>query len=125
MSQKPDRKKRTPAGIKTSMPDSALVIRLAVASVIFAVALIINMPDFLGIILLVLSAAVAGYDVVSKIPSCVEAGDYFATPVVVSLIAALSFFVGFSVEGASLLILYQIGLLLIAYAEERTRKSAV
>ena len=56
MSQKPDRKKRTPAGIKTSMPDSALVIRLAVASVIFAVALIINMPDFLGIILLVLSA---------------------------------------------------------------------
>lgn len=125
MSQKPDRKKRTPAGIKTSMPDSALVIRLAVASVIFAVALIINMPDFLGIILLVLSAAVAGYDVVAKIPSCVEAGDYFATPVIVSLIAALSFFVGFSVEGASLLILYQIGLLLIAYAEERTRKSAV
>ena len=56
MSQKPDRKKRTPAGIKTGMPDSALVIRLAVASVIFAVALIINMPDFLGIILLVLSA---------------------------------------------------------------------
>ena len=125
MSQKPDRKKRTPAGIKTSMPDSALVIRLAVASVIFAVALIINMPDFLGIILLVLSAAVAGYDVIAKIPSCVEAGDYFATPVVVSLIAALAFFVGFSVEGASLLILYQIGLLLIAYAEERTRKSAV
>ena len=60
MSQKSDRKKRTPAVIKTSMPDSTLVIRLAVASVIFAVALSRKMPDGRGIMLLVLSAAGAG-----------------------------------------------------------------
>lgn len=125
MSQKPDRKKRTPPSFKVGMLDSSMVIRLAIASAIFAIALIINMPDFLRIILLVLSAAVAGYDIITKVPNCIEAGDYFATPVVVVLIAALAYFVGFAVEGAALLILYQIGLLLIAYAEDRTRKTAL
>ena len=40
--------------------NTIIVIRLVVASVIFAVSLIVNMPEFLSIILLVLSAAAAG-----------------------------------------------------------------
>lgn len=123
--KKPERKKRSPVNAKIGLMDSTMVIRLAVASVIFAVAIIINMPEFLSIILLVLSAAAAGYDVVAKTMSCVEEGDFFATPVVVVVIAALAYFVGFAVEGAALLILYQIGLLLISYAEERTKKTAL
>ena len=39
---------------------NTLVIRLVLATVIFAVSLIISMPDFVGIILLVLAAAAAG-----------------------------------------------------------------
>lgn len=125
MGQIPARKKHSAVNSTIGILDSNMVIRLVIASVVFAVAIIITMPTFLGIILLVLSAAAAGYDVIAKVPACIEAGDYFATPVVVVMIAALSFFVGFSVEGAALILLYQIGMLLISYAEERTKRSAL
>lgn len=127
MSQTSDRRKHKTLASKqdSGMPDSRMVIRLAAASVIFALSLIIAMPEFLRIILLVLSAVAAGYDIVIKAAASIEEGDYFATPVVVVVIAALSYFVGFPVEGAASLILYQIGLLLISYAEDRTRKSAM
>jgi len=127
MSRTPDRKKHKPVSSKQSsgVLDSSMVIRLVLASLVFAVTLIVNMPEFLRIILLVISAVTAGYDIVIKAAERIEEGDYFSAPVVVIIISALSYFVGFSVEGAALLILYQIGLLLIAYAEDRTRKSAM
>jgi len=105
--------------------DSIMVIRLAVAAVIFAVSLIIDMPKFLSLILLVLSAVVAGYDIVLSAINAVEEGDYFATPLVIVFVSVIAYVIGFGVEGAALLILYQIGLLLIAYADERTKKTAM
>lgn len=127
MSRKPDRRTHRSVSSKqtSALLDYSLAIRLALASVIFALSLIIEMPEFLRIILLILSAGIAGYDIAVSAAACFESGDYFATPVVVVVIAVLSFFVGFHDEGAALLILYQIGLLLIAYAEDRTRKSAL
>lgn len=87
--------------------------------------LIVKMPAFASILLLVLSAAVAGYDICLQAVNSVENGDYFATPLVVVFIAAISYVIGFASEGAALILLYQIGLRLIAYAAERTRKSAI
>lgn len=104
--------------------NSIIVIRLIVASLIFAVSLIINMPSFLRILLLVLSVAVSGYDVVLAAIDCVESRDYFATPIVIVFVAVISFFIGFGLEGAALMMFYQIGLILISYADERTVKSA-
>ena len=104
--------------------NSIIVIRLIVASLIFAVSLIINMPSFLRILLLALSVAVSGYDVVLSAVDCVEPRDYFATPIVIVFVAVISFFIGFGLEGAALMMFYQIGLILISYADERTVKSA-
>ena len=129
MSQKPEKNKHETMKKKpeNSAPNNntMIVIRLVVASVIFAVSLIVKMPEFLSIILLVLAAAAAGYDIVLQAMNSIEEGEYFSVPVVVVFIALLSYFIGFAIEGAALILLYQIGLMLINYAEEHTKKSAL
>lgn len=127
MSKKPDHAKHSAGGPgrEALAPDTLLFIRLVAATVIFAVSLIVKMPAFASILLLILSAAVAGYDICLQAVNSVENGDYFATPLVVVFIAAISYVIGFAPEGAALILLYQIGLRLIAYAAERTRKSAI
>ena len=129
MSQKPEKNRHEAAKkkpeLRTPNNNTIIVIRLVVASVIFAVSLILDMPEFLSIILLVLSAVAAGYDIVLKAMNSIEEGDYFSVPVVVVFIALLSYFIGFAIEGAALVLLYQIGLMLINYAQEHTKKSAL
>ena len=129
MSQKPEKNRHEAAKkrpeLSTPNNNTIIVIRLVVASVIFAVSLILDMPEFLSIILLVLSALAAGYDIVLKAMNSIEEGDYFSVPVVVVFIALLSYFIGFAIEGAALVLLYQIGLMLINYAQEHTKKSAL
>ena len=104
---------------------SFLIIRLVIASVIFAVALIVDLPSFFTILLLVLAAALAGYDIILKAVDAVENGKFVDTPVLVVLIAVLAFFIGFAIEGAALILLYQIGSLLLNYAQEHTKKAAL
>jgi len=105
--------------------ENSLVIRLIAASLIFAISLIFPLPDFASIILMVISAVAAGYDVILKAAHEVENGNYLATPVVVSLIAVIAFFINFKVEGTALVLLYQIGILLLDYAIEHTKKAAL
>lgn len=112
-------KSQNPGGL-----NSVIVIRLIVASLIFAVSLIVKMPSLVRILLLVLSVVVSGYDVALDAVNSVESGDYFATPIVIVFVAVISFFIGFGLEGAALMMFYQIGQILIAYAKERTVKSA-
>ena len=104
--------------------NSIIVIRLIVASLIFAVSLIVKMPSLVRILLLALSVVVSGYDVALDAVNSVESGDYFATPIVIVFVAVISFFIGFGLEGAALMMFYQIGQILIAYAQERTVKWA-
>lgn len=127
MSQKADLAKRL---LKTTdreegQLDSILIIRLVIACVIFAVAVIVKMPVVVRTILLILSAIVAGYDIVLDAVNAVEGKDYFATPLIVIVVAVLAFVIGFGAEAAVMILLYQIGLLLIAYVDDRTRKSAM
>ena len=112
-------KSQSPGGL-----NSIIVIRLIVASLIFAVSLIVKMPSLVRILLLALSIVVSGYDVALDAVNSVESGDYFATPIVIVFVAVISFFIGFGLEGAALMMFYQIGQILIAYAQERTVKSA-
>ena len=132
MSQKPEKSrheavKKKPEKLITMIPNNntMMVIRLVIASVIFAVSLIVSMPEFLSIILLVLAAAAAGYDIVLQAMGSIEEGDYFSVPVVVVFISLLSYFIGFAIEGAALTLLYQIGLMLINYAVDHTKKAAL
>lgn len=125
MHQKSDSAKHFASG-KNGSYESILVIRLIAASVIFAVSLILNkLPDFVGTILLILSALIAGYDIFLDAFSAVSEKDFFSTPLVVAFVTVVSYIIGFGMEGAALVILYQIGLMLISYVEERTRKSAL
>ena len=105
--------------------NNSLVIRLVIASVVFALSLIIDMADFAGILLLVLASVLAGYDIIMKAVEAVEGGDFTATPVIVVVTAVLAFFIGFGIEGAALVLLYQIGMLLLKYVREHTRKAAL
>ena len=106
--------------------DTVLIIRLIIASVIFAVSLIVNtLPDIVGVLMLIAAAAVAGYDIVLDAVQCISEREFLSTPLIVVIVTVLSYIIGFGYEGAALVILYQIGLLLIAYAEERTRRSAL
>ena len=105
--------------------NNSLVIRLVIASVIFAISLIVSMPDFVSTILLVVAAALAGYDIIMKAVEAVESGNYFDMPVIVVLTAVLAFFIGFGIEGTALVLLYQIGMLLLNYAKDHTRKAAL
>ena len=102
-----------------------LLIRLIIATVVFAVCLILIKSVVVSALLLAVSAAVAGYDIILAALKAVEDKEYFATPVILIFVALVSFIIGFATEGTALVLLYQIGLLLIAYADDRTRKSAM
>ena len=109
---------------KSGAVDNILIIRLVIASVIFAVSLIIKMPVYARTVLLAISAAAAGYDIFLDALASIQQKDYFATPIIVAFITLGSFIIGFGAEGAALLLLYQIGILLIFYTIDRTKKSA-
>ena len=104
--------------------DAIVVVRLIIAALLFAIALIAKLPSVVSFILLVLSAAVAGYDVVLAAINEVEDANYFAAPVLVLVVTVLAFVIGRPMEAAAMMMLYKIGLALIAYASDRTKKSA-
>lgn len=105
--------------------DSSILIRLAAASVVFVVSLVLDLPAFLQIILLAAAAAAAGFDVAMDAVDCVQKKDYFAAPVFVILVTFGAFLIGSGMEGTALLILYQIGIILVEYVQEHTRQSAL
>ena len=114
---------------KPSMPrDSGtfngfLIIRLIIAALLFAIALIVKMPAFLTLVLLILAALVAGYDIALDAVDAVERKDFFAAPVLVVFVTVLSF-IGYAWEGVAMLILFKVGMALISYATEHTKKAA-
>ena len=112
-------------GRKAGKLDNVLVIRLVIAAVIFALALTVSMPNFVRILLFVVSALAAGYDLVIDAINSVEGKDFFASSLLVSLTVIISFIIGYSAEAAALVLVYQIGLILVEYVEERSRKSAI
>ena len=119
-------KKQGNAGADTGTYNTVLIIRLVTASLIFAASLIFNkLPEFVGIIMLVASAVISGFDIAREAIGYAADRDFFATPVVVCAVTVLSFIIGFPIEGAALLILYQIGMFLLSYVEERSRLSAI
>lgn len=106
--------------------NTVLIARLVAASLIFAVTLIFSsLPTFVCVLLLIASGLIAGYDVLIDALSYVSDKDFFAVPVIIIGVAIASYVIGFAIEGAALIILYQIGMLLLSYVEERSKKSAL
>lgn len=115
--------KRT--GKEAGKLDNVLVIRMIVAAIIFALAVILQLPAVLRYILLGLSLIIAGYDLAISAINSVEARDYFAASLIVLLAAIVSFVIGFPAEGAAMVLVYQLGLIVVAYVEDHSRKAAL
>ncbi len=105
--------------------ENSVVLRLVLASLIFAISLIFSLPDFVRIIMMVIATVAAGYDIVLNAAKEVENGNYLNTSVIVTVIAVIAFFINFEIEGTALVLLYQIGFLLLDYAIEHTKKAAL
>lgn len=111
--------------IKTrEMPKSILVVRLVIASVIFAVSATVSMPAVVKVILLALAALVAAYDIILDAINSVESGDYFAASIVIVFVAVIAFVIGSAVDATAMVILYKVGQILIEYVKDRTLISA-
>ena len=121
-----DSKGRSAASRQAGNYNSVLILRLVAASVLFAASLLFSgLPLFVNILILAVSAAAAGYDIALEAVDYLFDKDFFATPVIIVFVTLVSFIIGFPAEGAALPILYQIGMFLISYAEDRSRKSAI
>ena len=70
--------KRT--GKEAGKLDNVLVIRMILAAIIFALAVILQLPAVVRYILLGFSLIIAGYDLAISAINSVEAGDYFDCP---------------------------------------------
>ena len=106
------------------IPKSLLVVRLVIASVIFAVSAAVSMPAAVKVILLALAALVAAYDVILEAIDCVESGDYFAAPIVIVFVAVIAFVIGYAIDATAMVILFKVGQILIEYVKDRTLISA-
>ena len=110
---------------RTGRLDNILVVRLIIAAVIFALALVAKMPTYVRIILFVVSAVIGGYDLVIDAINSVESKDFLAPSLIISLTAVIAFIIGYPAEAAALVLVYQLGLILVAYVDEKSRKSAL
>lgn len=106
------------------MPRGILIIRLVIASVIFAVSAVVSMPVVVKTILLVIASLVAGYDLILGAVNSVEGKDYFNISIILVFVSVIGFVIGYGIEVAAMLILYKVGLVLNDYVKERTVTSA-
>ena len=99
--------------------DPILLLRLAVATVLVVLSLLVNMSEILQMVLLILAALIAGYDLVLLALDKVLNRQFLHSDVLIVIAAFISYFIRFAMEGAAIVILYQIGLILIDYTKYR------
>lgn len=104
--------------------DAILIVRLVVAVLLLLTAHFVNMLPVFKTILLILSALIAGYDILFDLVDAVLQFDFFSAPVILVLVVVLAFLIGNGLEGAVCVILFQLGLAVIQYAVGRTKLSA-
>lgn len=120
-------------GVSGSVPlrdepgfDTVLVARLIVACLLFAAALILKkLAAPWPLILLILSAVVAGYDILAAAVLAVMEGRYFDNCVLITAVAVIAFGIGQSGEAAALILLFQLGGVLLDYVSSRTRATVI
>ncbi len=106
-------------------PDMILIGRLILAAVLLILGAFVIKNQVVRVILLVLSAIASAFDLGLKAFDSVLEKDYFAAPILVLFIAFVSFLIGYPSEGAAMLLLYQLSILVVEYARKRTRSAAL
>ena len=102
----------------------ALPIRLGIALVLILVSALIKMPVLIRTILLILAAVAAGYDIFLAAVDAIAEKRYLATPVVMLFAAVLSFVIGFALESALMVLVYQASGFVVDYVRKRSLASA-
>ncbi|MCL1828732.1 MAG: HAD-IC family P-type ATPase [Oscillospiraceae bacterium] len=103
--------------------DVYTVCRLAAAVIPFAAGLIVNIPEKTETILMIIAAAVAGYDVLTgAIVNLIKRGALDEN-LLMSIASIAAFAIGQGHEGAAVMILFQTGELFREYAVRKANKS--
>ncbi len=102
----------------------ALPIRLVISTVLVIISALFKMPVLFRTVLLILAAAVSGYDIFLAAVDSIAEKQYLTTPVIVLFAAVLSFVIGFSFEGTLMVLIHQLSGLLIDYTRNRALRSA-
>lgn len=102
----------------------ALPIRLTIALVLVIVSALFKMPVLVRIILLVLSAVIAGYNIFLSTVDQIAEKKYFSNDLIILFSTVLAFVIGYPLEAALMVFFYQLSKLLIEYTRKRAVKSA-
>lgn len=102
----------------------ALPIRLGIALVLVIISALFKMPVLVRILLLVLSAVIAGYDIFLSAVDSIAEKQFFSPGIVILFSAVLAFVIGYAMEAAIMVIFYQVSGYLIEYTKKKAIKSA-
>ena len=86
----------------------ALPIRLAIALVLVIVSALFKMPVLVRIILLVLSAVIAGYDIFLSTVDQIAEKKYLSSDLIILFSTVLAFVIGYPLEAALMVFFYQL-----------------
>ena len=104
--------------------DRVMIGRLIAAGVLFAAGMILEKPfPDLAVFLNVLAILCAGYDVFLRAIANIIKKRLFDESLLMSIVAIASVIIGEASEGASVMLLYQLGELFQGYAVARVRKN--
>ena len=102
----------------------ALPIRIGIALVLVLISALFKMPVLVRTILLIVSAVIAGYDIFLSAVDLIAEKQLFSPGLVVLFSAVLGFVVGYPMESAIMVIIYQASGYAIDYTKKRALRSA-
>ena len=102
----------------------ALPIRIGIALVLVLISALFKMPVLVRTILLIVSAVIAGYDIFLSAVDLIAEKQFFSPGLVVLFSAVLGFVVGYPMESAIMVIIYQASGYAIDYTKKRALRSA-
>ncbi len=100
-----------------------LLIRLALSVILFCVGLIASAKGKLGLLFMLLSFLISGYDVILRAITQAANERRIGEEMVITIAAVLAFVINAGYEAAAVMIIYQAGFAMRAYALELTRGS--
>jgi cation transport ATPase len=103
--------------------DGVMVVRLAAAGLLLLLGLLLPVPRTAGLLLLIASFLVAGFDILIGAAASLIHKRFFDETIFLSAAAIAAFLIGKSYEGAAVMLLFQLGELFLDYAIGRSRRS--
>lgn len=113
------------AALRDAKPDKLLILRLVLAALLFLLGIFSKLGS-VGILIFMLAAALmASYDMILSVCFGIIERKRFDERLVILLAGILSFCVGAFAEGAAVIILYQIGILVRSLVVRKARQAVL